>query len=94
MLYKDMGGLTRFYVRGNEDNAKAFTVELTWYTALAQIGSVNKMDNGDVVLNLIVDLEAYGNMDHVVERRLRELAAKYDLCGFATWDEYRMREGA
>lgn len=98
MLRQDMSGRFRFYVRGEQDELKRFTIELTWYhSALAEVGSVNDMDNGEVVLNLIARPENYGDGgNEIVERALRRLASKFNLVAFATWDEYREmdREGA
>lgn len=96
MLRQDMSGRFRFYVRGEQDELKRFTIELTWYhSALAEVGSVNEMDDGTMVLNLIARPENYGDGgNEIVERHLRRLASKFHVVAFATWDEYEEREGA
>lgn len=96
MLYKDMSGRYRFYVRGVEEKLIEFTVDLAWYhSALAHIASTNGMDDGTIVLNLIAQPENYGERGtDIVERHLRRLAEKYSLVAFATWDELKEREGA
>lgn len=95
MLRQDWTGNYRFYVRGVESKLIDFTVDLTWnHSALAHIASTNRMDDGTIVLNLIVSIENYGNNDVICEHSLRNLAEKYSLVAFATWDEYKEREGA
>lgn len=72
MLGKDMFGQFRAYVRGKKEDLERFTIELTWYhSALAEIGSVNDMSNGELVLNLIV-------RDESREDDLWELAEEYN----------------
>ena len=46
--------MNRLYVRGTEENCKAFTIDLTWYhSAAGNIGSINRNDeNGLITLNL------------------------------------------
>lgn len=98
MLKQDWCGKYRFYVRGAGQNLIDFTVDLAWYhSALAHIASVNEMDDGETVLNLVVQPENYGsNGNDICERALRRLVAKHSLVGFSTWDEYNKeeREGA
>ena len=98
MLKQDWCGKYRFYVRGGRGKLIDFTVDLAWYhSALAHVASMNEMDDGEVVLNLVAHPENYGdNGNEIVERALRKLAAKYSLVAFATWDEYKEmeREGA
>lgn len=95
MLYKDMSGNTRFYVRGTEEMLKDFTIDLAWYhSALAIVASVNEHSNGEMTLNLICYPEHYGSTTDLCERNLRYLAKKHNVLGFATWDEYRALEAS
>ena len=96
MLYKDMGGWFRFYVRGERAELERFTIELAWYhSALAEVGGVNEMRDNTFVLNLIAHPENYGDGgNEIVERHLRRLASKFHVVGFATWDEIKERDGA
>lgn len=91
-LRKDWSGNYRFYVRGTSDKLKDFTIDLAWYhSALAQIWSTNDMNNGDVVLNLVVNVDSYKS-EELAEKNIRRLCDKHDVIGFATWDEYRENE--
>lgn len=86
MLYKDMCGRTRFYVKGRKENLTNFTVELTWYhSAIASIGSVNGLGDDIFVLNLVVDDTC---KEEYAETRLRKMCEQYNVYGFATWKEY------
>lgn len=83
MLNKDMFGNYRFYVRGDEENLKKFTIELTWFhSALAEIGSVGEdsIKRGLYTLNLIVK-------DPEREDYLRKLAKEFNVIGFASFKE-------
>ena len=81
MFKTDMMGNKRFYVKGNVDDAKRFTIDLTWYhSALAKVASVN--DNGDkITLNLIVRDDA----DEMDEQRLIRMAEQFNLIGFTSF---------
>ena len=83
MLNKDMFNNYRFYVRGERVDLERFTINLTWYhSALAMIGSVNDNGDGICTLNLIVK-------DEVREKDLRALAYRFNVIGFASFDELK-----
>ena len=81
MLNKDMFGNLRFYVRGEREDLERFTINLTWYhSAMAEIGSFVDHGDGRCTLNLIVK-------DEEREEDLRKLANRFNVVGFASFDE-------
>jgi hypothetical protein len=59
---------TRLYVRGTEEDVKAFTIDLTWFhSSWGIVGSINYMDDGEIVLNLIVDTLREDNVQKLAE---------------------------
>ena len=93
MLYTDMFGKYRFYVRGTEDKLKEFTVDLAWYhSAIGEVASVNEHNNGELTLNLVVHPEHYGDDLECLEKWIRKLVEKHNLIGFSTWKEYKAME--
>ena len=83
MLMPDMFGDLRFYVRGEKDDLERFTINLTWYhSALARIGSFVDHGDGRFTLNLIVN-------DENNEEDLRKLACRFNVIGFASFDELK-----
>lgn len=86
MLKRDMCDKLRFYVKGSEEDAKRFTIDLMWYhSALATIGSINRTRDDKIILNLIVHDDA----DEADEIRLRNMAEKFNLIGFSDFNELR-----
>ena len=84
MLGQDMFGHYRFYVMGNKEKIKDFTIDLTWYhSALAEIGSVvEDQFSGDITLNIIVK-------DPEREDYLRKMATKFGVVGFSSFKELK-----
>ena len=83
MLNTDMFGNLRFYVRGEREDLERFTINLTWYhSALAEIGSFVDHGDGRCTLNLIVKQDN-------VEEDLRKLACRFNVKGFASFDELK-----
>ena len=83
MLKTDMFGNLRFYVRGEREDCERFTINLTWYhSALAEIGSFVDHGDGIVTLNLVVKQDD-------VEDDLRKLAYRFNVKGFASFDELK-----
>jgi hypothetical protein len=83
MLKTDKFGNLRFYVRGEREDCERFTINLAWYhSALAEIGSFVVRGDGIVTLNLVVKQDD-------VEDDLRKLAYKFNVKGFASFDELK-----
>ena len=81
MMNKDMFGHYRFYVRGDLEGLKYFTINLTWYhSALAEIGSIADDGLGNLTLNLIVK-------DPDREEDIRKLCKSAKVTGFASFKE-------
>ena len=86
MLNTDMFGNLRFYVRGEREDLERFTINLTWYhSALAEIGSFVDHGDGRCTLNLVVKQAD-------VEDDLRKLANRFNVRGFASFDELKKEE--
>lgn len=89
MFMKDMCGNTRFYVRGTKEKLEKFTINFTWYeSAMGHISSINEMNDGSWVLNIIVTPENYGD-DEWLENTLRDLAHEHGCTGFTSWNEFK-----
>jgi len=86
MLNKDLFGNLRFYVRGERSDCERFTINLMWYhSALADFGSFIDHGDGIITLNLRVKSEDY-------EDDLRALAYRFNVKGFASFDELKKEE--
>lgn len=76
VFHEDMFGNPRYYVRGDIENCREFTIDLMWnYSALADFGSTNEIFD-EVVLNLRPRLNDERFLDN-----LEKLCRKHGVTG-------------